>query len=163
MTLICSSPFREFAIFHMISPFHHRFITAYPSFFVKSAMASDILICCGQTASQLRHPMHALGRLSSGMAANAIGSNESSIGKRVLIIQRKQRRNIQPHGTVADTVVTGRTGQDDLFHHGVCDAKQCLLFLLIQRRIRLKGPDILCIICSSLDMPDKMTVTLGMD
>lgn len=44
------------------------------SFAAKSAMASDILICCGQTFSQLLHPMQADGCLSSGTAMSAIGA-----------------------------------------------------------------------------------------
>lgn len=44
------------------------------SFAVKSAMASEILICWGQTASQLRQPRQAGGRLSSGSADRAIGA-----------------------------------------------------------------------------------------
>ena len=88
----------EFAIFHMISPFHHRFITAYPSFFVKSAMASDILICCGQTASQLRHPMHALGRLSSGMAANAMGAMNPPLVKECSLYRESREGISSPMG-----------------------------------------------------------------
>ncbi len=42
--------------------------------FEKSAIISEILICCGQTASQLRHPIQALGCFSSGTAINAIGA-----------------------------------------------------------------------------------------
>ncbi len=40
----------------------------------KSASASGILICCGQTASQAPHPMHAEGCLSSGSALSAMGA-----------------------------------------------------------------------------------------
>lgn len=46
----------------------------YRSFCAKSASASEILICCGQTASQLRQPMQAAGCFSSGTAINAIGA-----------------------------------------------------------------------------------------
>ena len=47
---------------------------SHASFSAKSAIASDILICCGQTASQLRQPMQAEGCLSAGTAASAIGA-----------------------------------------------------------------------------------------
>jgi hypothetical protein len=45
-----------------------------PSLAAKSAKASDILMFCGQTASQLLQPMQAAGRLSSGIELNAIGA-----------------------------------------------------------------------------------------
>ena len=45
-----------------------------PSFREKSASTSDILICCGQTCSQLRHCRHADGSLSAGRALRAIGA-----------------------------------------------------------------------------------------
>ncbi len=44
------------------------------SFSAKSAMASETLICCGQTASQLLQPMQALGSLSFGYEDRAIGA-----------------------------------------------------------------------------------------
>ena len=40
----------------------------------KASIASEILICCGQTASQLWQCRHAVGRLSSGSALSAIGA-----------------------------------------------------------------------------------------
>ena len=45
-----------------------------PIFCAKSAIASEILICCGQTASQLLQPMQALGSFSCGYAERAIGA-----------------------------------------------------------------------------------------
>ena len=42
----------------------------------KAAIASEILICCGQTASQLRQATQALGRLSSGRASTAMGARK---------------------------------------------------------------------------------------
>ena len=44
------------------------------NFSAKSVIASDILICCGQTASQLLQPKQALGSLSFGYEDNAIGA-----------------------------------------------------------------------------------------
>ena len=44
------------------------------SFSVKSFMTSEILICWGHTASQLRQPMQAEGFFSSGQAARAMGA-----------------------------------------------------------------------------------------
>ena len=57
-----------------------RFIvTSSISFYIfnfseKSAMASETLICCGQTASQLLQPIQALGSLSFGYEDRAIGA-----------------------------------------------------------------------------------------
>ena len=49
----------------------------YPfNFSAKSAIASEILIPCGQTASQLLHPTHAPGRFSSGSIEIAIGARK---------------------------------------------------------------------------------------
>ena len=42
----------------------------------KSLIASDIFICCGQTASQLRQAIHAVGCFSFGIAINAIGARK---------------------------------------------------------------------------------------
>ena len=44
------------------------------STFTKSSMTSEILICCGQTCSQLPHFRQAAGCLSSGIAPIAIGA-----------------------------------------------------------------------------------------
>jgi len=41
---------------------------------LKALNISEILICCGQTFSQLRQPMQALGRLFSGIAESANGA-----------------------------------------------------------------------------------------
>ena len=54
-------------------PVFHSLLYAF-SLAEKSAIASEILICCGQTASQLLHPMQAPGCLSSGTALSAIGA-----------------------------------------------------------------------------------------
>ena len=40
----------------------------------KSAIASEILICCGQTASQLLQPIQESGRLSSASVPTTIGA-----------------------------------------------------------------------------------------
>lgn len=47
-----------------------------PNFFVKSDIASDILICWGHTASQLLQPTQAPGRFSSGIVAINIGARK---------------------------------------------------------------------------------------
>ena len=64
----------------MADTLHWRALILYTfyafSFAEKSAIASDILICCGQTASQLRHPIQAVGCFSSGTAINAIGAKK---------------------------------------------------------------------------------------
>ena len=49
----------------------------------KSAIASEILICCGQTASQLLQPMHAPGCLSSGNSAQCHWCDEPAARKAV--------------------------------------------------------------------------------
>ena len=49
-------------------------INYYPNFPAKSLMASEILICWGQTASQLLQPIQAAGRFSSGTAIIAMGA-----------------------------------------------------------------------------------------
>lgn len=50
----------------------------YLSLSVKSAIISAILICCGQTASQLLQPIQADGRLSSG--SDEISSETRKLG-----------------------------------------------------------------------------------
>lgn len=60
---------KNIPIFKKSQGFFYPFI-----FFVKSLIASEILICCGQTASQLLHPIQAEGCFSFGTACNAIGA-----------------------------------------------------------------------------------------
>ena len=64
-------------LFYFTSVTAAAFRSAYAyafSFSEKSDIASEILICCGHTFSQLLHPMQALGSFSSGSAISAIGA-----------------------------------------------------------------------------------------
>ena len=62
----------ELAVLHRAES--SLFFGTQPSFAAKSAMASEILMPWGQTASQLRQPRQACGRLSSGTAISAMGA-----------------------------------------------------------------------------------------
>ena len=67
---------------------------------VKSASASEILICCGQTASQLRQPMQALGCLSAGSADKRHRREEAAAGEAVLVVERQQVGDVKLLRTV---------------------------------------------------------------
>lgn len=49
------------------------------SFSAKSLIASDILICCGHTFSQLRHPTQPDGRFSGGNDITTAGMNGAAL------------------------------------------------------------------------------------
>lgn len=54
------------------------------------------------------------------------GRDESALGKAMLVIQFQQSRNIQTLRAVAHTVMTSRTGKDDLLHHLLCHRQEIL-------------------------------------
>ena len=62
--------------------------------FAKAAMACDILICCGQTASQLLQPRQAPGCFSAGRADRAMGAEKPPPVKRVHFSES----GLCPHG-----------------------------------------------------------------
>ena len=102
-----------------------------PNFLTKSAIASETLICWGQTASQLRHPIQTPGRFSSGMADRAIGAIKSPSVTRCSLYNASKAGISKPWGAVAHTISTCGIWQRNFFHHIIRDFKQFFHFFRI--------------------------------
>ena len=90
------SPAYQHTMFYPLGQEGHR-----PSIFEKSAIASEILICCGQTASQLRQPIQAFGRLSSSMAETAMGAIKPPFEKACSLYRASRAGMSSPCGQCA--------------------------------------------------------------
>ena len=102
-----------------------------PNFLTKSAIASETLICWGQTASQLRHPIQAPGRFSSWMADRAIGAIKPPSVTQCSLYNASKAGISKPWGQWPTQYRHAGTWQRNFFHHIIRDFKQFFHFFRI--------------------------------